>query len=274
MVISGLFTNQEGSVLGRRVDGALKRSDYLPYGQANRSPVVGRVAFNGQWREPLAEHYLLGNGYRSYAPGVQRFMQPDHHSPFNVGGINSYAYCGAEPVNRQDPSGRAFSISAIVGLVVSLAAGGVQVGAIAGTSAKSLNVRVRWGAMAAIVGAGMSISSVVTARVTQEEKVPTLLGYVGAGFALLGAGLRLSVTGKSMYRAGARKVIGRLADVMGKRRVHASPSMGQPTAQVISPTATLGADQWGALPADYSSLMGHPRSTPGRARGRPTRHSV
>ena len=34
-----------------------------------------------------------------------RFNSPDELSPFGDGGINSYAYCGGDPVNRYDPSG-------------------------------------------------------------------------------------------------------------------------------------------------------------------------
>ncbi|WP_448118628.1 RHS repeat-associated core domain-containing protein [Pseudomonas serbica] len=35
-----------------------------------------------------------------------RFTTPDDVSPFDVGGINAYAYCGNDPVNNFDPSGK------------------------------------------------------------------------------------------------------------------------------------------------------------------------
>lgn len=61
-------------------------------------------AFNGQYREPDSA-YLLGHGYRSYRPALQRFTSPDSLSPFAKGGLNAYAYCRNEPINRRDPSG-------------------------------------------------------------------------------------------------------------------------------------------------------------------------
>ncbi|ANN67452.1 hypothetical protein BAU06_15110 [Bordetella bronchialis] len=39
-----------------------------------------------------------------------RFNAPDFYSPFGPGGINSYAYCAADPVNRIDPSGHMLAL--------------------------------------------------------------------------------------------------------------------------------------------------------------------
>lgn len=61
--------------------------------------------FNGQVLERIAQGYLLGNGYRSYNPALQRFTCPDSMSPFGEGGLNGYVYCDSDPVNRIDPSG-------------------------------------------------------------------------------------------------------------------------------------------------------------------------
>lgn len=51
-------------------------------------------------------NYLLGNGHRAYSPVNQRFNSPDSHSPFGLGGLNSYAFVGNDPINRNDPTGR------------------------------------------------------------------------------------------------------------------------------------------------------------------------
>lgn len=75
-------------------------------------PLSG-LGFNGQWREPVTGCYLLGNGHRSYSPTLMRFCCPDRLSPFGAGGINAYAYCVGDPVNRSDPSGKA-SIGVLV----------------------------------------------------------------------------------------------------------------------------------------------------------------
>ena len=61
--------------------------------------------FNGERYDPLTGYYLLGNGYRAFNPVLMRFNSPDSWSPFGKGGINAYAYCEGDPVNRVDPTG-------------------------------------------------------------------------------------------------------------------------------------------------------------------------
>ena len=79
---------------------------YNPYGHSAELPVLHLMAgFNGERRDPLSGHYLLGNGYRAFNPALMRFNSPDSLSPFGDGGINAYAYCGGDPVNREDPTG-------------------------------------------------------------------------------------------------------------------------------------------------------------------------
>ena len=68
------------------------------------------LGFNGQRRETVTGHYLLGNGYRAYNPVLMRFHSPDNLSPFEEGGINAFAYCGADPVNRSDSSGHVWHL--------------------------------------------------------------------------------------------------------------------------------------------------------------------
>lgn len=79
---------------------------YAPFG--HREPLAilsGLPGFNGQQLDPVTGHYLLGNGYRAYNPTLMRFNTPDSLSPFGEGGLNTYAYCAGDPVNRSDPSG-------------------------------------------------------------------------------------------------------------------------------------------------------------------------
>ncbi|AVI87072.1 conserved hypothetical protein [Pseudomonas syringae pv. tomato T1] len=67
-----------------------------------------RPGFNGELLDDITGHYLLGNGYRAYNPVLMRFNSPDSLSPFGEGGLNAYAYCAGDPVNRSDPSGHGF----------------------------------------------------------------------------------------------------------------------------------------------------------------------
>jgi RHS repeat-associated protein len=75
------------------------------------------AGFNGQRPDPVSGHSHPGNGYRAYNPVLGRFTGPDSWSPFGAGGINPYAYCIGDPVNRADPSGH-ISGMGIAGMVV------------------------------------------------------------------------------------------------------------------------------------------------------------
>ena len=79
---------------------------FTPYGHQPLTPGTHRVpGFNGERPDPLTGHYLLGNGYRAFNPILMRFNSPDRWSPFGKGGINAYAYCLGDPINRIDPDG-------------------------------------------------------------------------------------------------------------------------------------------------------------------------
>lgn len=81
---------------------------YSPYG--NRRPESGLTSllgFNGERLDTITGRYLLGNGYRAFNPVLMRFNSHDSLSPFGKGGLNSYAYCLGDPINRSDKTGEA-----------------------------------------------------------------------------------------------------------------------------------------------------------------------
>lgn len=80
---------------------------YSPYGHRHpENGLLSLLGFNGERPDPVTGHYLLGNGYRAFNSRLMRFNSPDSMSPFEKGGINSYAYCSGDPINRYDPTGR------------------------------------------------------------------------------------------------------------------------------------------------------------------------
>ena len=95
-------TDVPGSVLG---DQHLHTIAYSPYGHR---PVCAQMqlGFNGERKDPIIANYLLGNGKRVYSPMLMRFLSPDDWSPFAQGGLNCYAYCQGDPINKSDPTGR------------------------------------------------------------------------------------------------------------------------------------------------------------------------
>ncbi|NAS96806.1 hypothetical protein CU664_12085 [Pseudomonas syringae pv. actinidifoliorum] len=75
-----------------------------------------RPGFNGELLDDITGHYLLGNGYRAYNPVLMRFNSPDSLSPFGKGGLNAYAYCGGDPINKEDSTGHMFITKTRLGL--------------------------------------------------------------------------------------------------------------------------------------------------------------
>jgi RHS repeat-associated protein len=88
------------------------------------------LGHSGELHEGEPGWQLLGNGHRIYSPSLMRFHSPDRLSPFECGGLNAYVYCGGDPVNRVDPTGRSF-IWLLIGVVAvgigTVAAAGVSV---------------------------------------------------------------------------------------------------------------------------------------------------
>ncbi|VVP36842.1 hypothetical protein PS838_04634 [Pseudomonas fluorescens] len=101
-----LVTDQQRSVLN--VLDMLQPNPFVYSAYGHRPPESGLLSllgFNGERSDSLTGYYLLGNGYRAFNPVLMRFNSPDSWSPFGAGGVNSYAYCSGDPVNRNDPSG-------------------------------------------------------------------------------------------------------------------------------------------------------------------------
>jgi RHS repeat-associated protein len=108
-----LGTDQQNSVLHAE-DIAIA---YAPYGHREKIDILpGLPGFNGEQPDPVTGHYLLGNGYRAYNPVLMRFNSSDSLSPFGSGGLNAYAYCVGDPVNRSDPTGHFGWLSTVAGL--------------------------------------------------------------------------------------------------------------------------------------------------------------
>lgn len=99
-----LGTDSSASPLVRLMAQDQSHTSYTPFGYVGR-PTSNRSGFNGQTLE-AAGLYLLGNGRRAFSPAVGRYVASDFDSPFGKGGLNSYAYCDADPINRIDPSGK------------------------------------------------------------------------------------------------------------------------------------------------------------------------
>lgn len=102
-----LVTHQQRSILSLQGPQLLYLA-YSPYGHLPQAAgYASLLGYNGERRDPLTGHYHLGQGYRQYNPVLMRFNSPDSLSPFEAGGLNAYAYCQGDPVNRTDGTGHA-----------------------------------------------------------------------------------------------------------------------------------------------------------------------
>ncbi|MBI3908328.1 MULTISPECIES: RHS repeat-associated core domain-containing protein [unclassified Pseudomonas] len=105
-----LATDLQRSVFNALQASLQQTTAYSPYGhRSSANGLLSLLGFNGQKLDPVTGHYLLGNGYRSFNPVLMRFNSPDNLSPFDKGGLNAYAYCAGDPVNRNDSTGHFFS---------------------------------------------------------------------------------------------------------------------------------------------------------------------
>ncbi|KRP44624.1 RHS repeat-associated core domain-containing protein [Pseudomonas libanensis] len=159
---------------------------YTPYGNAYFSPDDGKVrtmadlqlpAFNGERLDIPVNLYHLGNGRRAYDPELMVFLSPDPLSPFGEGGINSYAYCACDPVNRSDPEGLflnlhhwlltfAFLALSVAGVVT----GGVALAAAAAAgTALTASIIAVVSASAGVVAGVLGVASLSVAEVDSQQ---------------------------------------------------------------------------------------------------------
>ncbi|NNA02607.1 RHS repeat-associated core domain-containing protein [Pseudomonas lundensis] len=193
-----LVTNLQRSVLHTLSADGNHASGYGPYGypsaQHGQQSLLG---FNGELPDPVTGHYLLGNGHRAFNPVLMRFNSPDRLSPFGAGGINAYAYCKGDPVNRVDPSGR-LPLNAILSIALaSLSLAHVINGAVPGigfwSALKNLkNNPLSVAALAKVAGTGVGLTASV---VGLSRQVVASKGEGDNDNALLWATLGLSALG-------------------------------------------------------------------------------
>lgn len=167
-----LATDQQRSVLHTLDEAQHLPKVYTPYGHRRaESGLSSLLGFNGERRDPVTGHYLLGNGYRAFNPVLMRFNSPDRLSPFGRGGLNPYAYCLGDPINRSDPTGReAWQTWMLAGLsLLSLVSGGV------GLLSAGISI------------AGMKTTSVAASALASKRAVYS--GTVGAALGFISAGV-------------------------------------------------------------------------------------
>ena len=126
-----------------------------------------QFSYTGQQTDPSTNLMMLG-GFRNYAPGIGRFIQPDTYNSFSKTAVNNpYAYVKANPMAYTDPTGHmpewlGLTLGSI-GLVGSIAAGAASGGtSIAGGIAL-------FGAVTGAASAATGIAATVTEHQDNHE---------------------------------------------------------------------------------------------------------
>lgn len=150
--------------------------------------------YNGERHDPITHNQHLNNGYRAYSNTLNRFTCNDSWSPFYLGGVNAYAYCQGDPVNREDPSGH-MSWNTVTGVAL----GVIGLAMIPFTMGQSLTVM-------ACIAAGLEAISVTAgiASAAIEENHPetsATLGWVSLATGILSAGSGFGTAGKHLINA-------------------------------------------------------------------------
>lgn len=204
-----LTTDQQRSVLQVTDPNGSVHQVYSPYGHRRVESGPGSLlGFNGEAVDPLTRYYLLGNGHRLFNPVLMRFNRPDRLSPFGRGGLNPYAYCGGDPVNFSDPTGRFADIGRLITSILSvsniglgmsraipsynLAKDALRLGAL-----RQLPARQSFAAVSTVAASGTVLATglvgVASAAVVfaTDPEAGKILGYVAFGLTTLAIASRV-----------------------------------------------------------------------------------
>ncbi|PHM70683.1 RHS repeat domain-containing protein [Xenorhabdus kozodoii] len=217
-----LGTDQQGSVLvSLQHPDTLTRYRYTPYGQqATNEQDPAQPAYTGEAFDPVGGGYHLGNGYRTYNPVLMRFTAPDSLSPFGAGGLNPYAYCLGDPINRSDPSGH-ISLGSILGIVFGTIGLVIGLAMAIPTGGASLTIS---GAILAGIGFLGDATGITSAAMEESNPqasavlgwVSLSLGALSLGSGLLGGLARgMRQTGERLTESFSHGLSGRGAEVAG-----------------------------------------------------------
>ncbi|MET4676667.1 MULTISPECIES: RHS repeat-associated core domain-containing protein [unclassified Luteibacter] len=226
-----LGNDPQGSVIVEAGEHTTLRT-YGAYGGRDTTDDGARTGFAGEIGEEDTGWYLLGN--RLYSPTLRRFLSPDGASPFDAGGLNRYAYCAGDPINRVDPSGGAWwdwlgvAVGVIASAVAIVATGGALLGVVAAAAAGSITAAVSTPTMAAmaasvvleITSVAVEIGSAAAAEVG-DEGAAGILGWLALGTGLATGALSAApATG-----ARASRFIGNGPVVAQKRAIGSLPPL-------------------------------------------------
>ncbi|WP_434626796.1 RHS repeat-associated core domain-containing protein [Chromobacterium sp. CV08] len=152
------------------------------------------MGYDGERLDPVGGMYLPGRGARGYRPALMRFAGPDALSPFGAGGVNPYAYCDGDPVNRADPSGH-FSVGGAVGIGLGVLGVLLTPLSFGTTLAAALSI-------GAVVAGVASVGLGIAAEMVDDRGLADKLGWTSLAAGVVGCVAAIGV-GRLAFRAEA-----------------------------------------------------------------------
>ena len=203
------ITNLQGDVTYLIDSSGTKVASYSydPYGQIQQTTgsmaQINPLRYRGYYYDSDTEFHYLQSRY--YDAAICRFINADSYSSTGQGiiGYNMFAYCGNNPVSRNDKDGEFWNIigGAIVGALVGVASQAISNlidgNPIGDGLAKAAVTGAVGGALTAafpgantLISAGMSAAESVISDVQNGENLPTILvnATLSAGFAAATSG--------------------------------------------------------------------------------------
>lgn len=195
-------------------DGNVVDHVYDAYGGSRTEGDAACTGYAGQVREgglPWRWH-----GYRLYVTSHRVFLSPDGASPFGTGGLNRYAYCSGDPINRIDPTGASWwewlgTALGIVGAAVGIVAtGGALLGAVAAAAAAagSLSAAMASASTVTLAVAALETTSIIAeigslaTLASGDDGASGILGWIAFGTGLAaGASAGIGKLGSTARKA-------------------------------------------------------------------------
>ena len=184
--IIGIYNNEGGFVAGYAYDafGNFRFVDETGTETYNVPEVAqfNPFRYRSYYYDTETNLYYLNARY--YDPQIGRFICPDsieYLDPKTINGLNLYAYCGNDPVNKSDPSGY-FPIAALlIGIGIGALFGGITAGV-----SSALDGNTGWALVGDILG-GALIGGATGAAFTLGGLAG--VGMIGTKAAIIGFGV-------------------------------------------------------------------------------------
>ncbi|KAG9574745.1 hypothetical protein KCV01_g18106, partial [Aureobasidium melanogenum] len=193
-----LASSSDSSVHPPRHGLAMNNRTYGAYGYRVATTVdMAHTGYAGEVNEVTLGWYLLER--RFFIPWLRRFISPDSVSPFGAGGLNRFAYCSGDPINRIDPSGHASF--GWLGKLLGQLAGMSKNAAHAMASVTPTTALTTISRAAEVVSVSVGIGA-VAAALLGDTSTAGIMGMIATGGGIAGMGVAGLPIAKSQSRRG------------------------------------------------------------------------